>query len=92
MHTKTEKKETPRLRQTCSAERADQLMNDLREGVASGNVREWRAVAEYWQARHDYLLGLLNSARPSISALLAAERIRAAALPELERWLEQPVP
>lgn len=32
-----------------SEERILQLSNDLAEGIVTGTVAEWRAVARYWQ-------------------------------------------
>ena len=43
----------PRLVRRISEDRALKLSNDLSENIASGTLREWRAVAFFWRAKFD---------------------------------------
>ena len=69
----------------CSKERILQLSNDLSEGVSSGDVREWRAVALYFRNLFDQHSGL----RFSLAALTIAEEMRANAISEISKWVKE---
>jgi hypothetical protein len=64
-----------------------QLSNDLSEGIASGTVREWRTVAEFFRQEHDTLYSRLQSMHSTLAALELGERMRNTALEEVSEWL-----
>lgn len=72
-----------------SEERVLQLSNDLSEGIASGSVREWRAVAKYFRDALDQAHNDLNAIRPTVSAMVLGQRCVQHALTEMDGWLKR---
>jgi hypothetical protein len=71
-----------------SEERILQLDNDLSEDIASGTVKDWRAVARYWRNQNDHLLNNLNAIRPSLAALTIGWDCVSNARKEIAIWLK----
>ena len=75
-----------------SEERILGLSNDLSEVIASGNVREWRAVALYFRQQLDALQRKLNAVQPSIAALCTGGRMMTYGIQECQAWLDRYYP
>lgn len=71
----------------CSEERILQLSNDMSEGIESGTVKEWRAVALYFRNLFDKERQSVASLRMSLAALNISEEMRGHALREIAAWL-----
>ena len=70
-------------------ERILQLSNDLSEGIATGTVRDWRAVARYWRDKLDKAHNDINSIRPSVAAMVMGQNCVRFAHREMEEWLKR---
>jgi len=65
------------------------LSNDMTEGITSGTVAQWRAVALYFRNKLDLAHNHINAIRPSVAAYVAARSILKHAGPEMETWLQR---
>lgn len=72
----------------CSEERILQLSNDLSEDMASGTIKEWRAVALYFRKCFDDQFQRTASLRNSLAAFHISEQMRASAKTEIFAWLK----
>jgi hypothetical protein len=81
-----------RLVRRCSEERILQLANDVSEGIASGDVKEWRAVALYFRQQLDLAERRIREFQPSISALCTGTKLMGAGIAELQAWLDRHYP
>jgi len=72
------------LERVVSEERILQLSNDLNEGIESGSIKEWRAVALYFRTELDKL----TPPRSSLAALTIAEKMRSQAMLEIAAWVK----
>ena len=72
----------------CPEERILQLSNDVSEGIASGSVREWRAVALYFRNLFDKERKSVASLCMSLAALNISEEMRGHAMREITAWLK----
>lgn len=70
-------------------ERILKLSNDLSEGINSGTIKEWRAVAYYFRNRMDAAHNDINDIRPTVAAYVAGRNILSHAGPEMEQWLKR---
>ena len=77
-----------RMVSRCSEERILQLSNDVSEGIASGNVREWRAVALYFRNLFDKQHQSIGALRMSLAALTISEEMRTHAVREIAAWVK----
>lgn len=77
-----------RLISRCSEERILQLANDVSEGIASGNVREWRAVALHFRNLFDKQHHSIGALRMSLAALTVSEEMRTHAVREIAAWVK----
>jgi hypothetical protein len=77
-----------RLVSRCSEERILQLSNDVSEGIGSGNVREWRAVALYFRNLFDKQHQSIGALRMSLAALTISEEMRTHAVREIAAWVK----
>jgi len=71
-----------------SEDRVGQLVNDMAENIPSGSVKEWRAVARFFQDRYRSEVNRTANLRLSLAALSIADEMRAVALPEIKQWLK----
>ena len=81
-----------RLVRQCSEERILQLSNDVSEGIASGDVKDWRAVALYFRQQLDLAERRMVETQPSISALCTGAKLMGAGIAELQAWLDRHYP
>lgn len=70
-------------------ERILQLSNDLSEGIKSGTVKEWRAVAYYFRHKLDTAHNDINAIRPSVAAMVLGTNCIRHAHAEMDVWLEK---
>ena len=80
-----------RLVSCISEERILQLSNDMSEGIASGTVGEWRAVAQYFRNQVDKAHNDINSIRPSVAAMVMGQNCVNYAHAEMDAWLKRVV-
>lgn len=66
-----------------------QLSNDLSEGIASGTVQDWRAVALYFRVGQDNAHADINSIRPTVAAMVTGLKMVAFAREEMDGWLKR---
>ena len=90
MKTKKHQKR-PSLVAAISEERILQLSNDLSEGIASGTVREWRAVAKWMHDQADKAQNDINSIRPTVAAMVTGSKCVQYAHAEMDEWLKRVV-
>lgn len=70
-----------------SEKRILQLSNDVSEDMASGTVREWRAVAVYFRNLFDQHNQKLVSLRSSVSSMMIGDELKKTAESEIKEWL-----
>ena len=86
------KSKRKRILKPITEERILQLSNDHSEGIKSGTLREWKAVAQYHQNEHTRMWNELGTMRCHIAALVASWDIHNAAAPEIRKWLRSQTP
>ena len=72
-----------------SEERILQLSNDLSEGINSGTVKDWRAVAKYFRDQLDRAHNDINAIRPSVAAMVMGQNCVRFAHAEMDAWLKR---
>jgi len=82
----------PRLVRRISEERILQLANDLAENIASGDVKEWRSVAQYFQNALMKSEQKMAEIQPSLAALHCGRSLFRHALDEIGRWMDNHYP
>lgn len=65
------------------------LSNDLSECIASGTVKDWRAVALYFRNQLDQATAELNRVQCSVATLVLGRNCMEHSCAELSRWLEE---
>lgn len=78
-----------RLVSCLSEDRILQLSNDMSEGIASGTVKDWRAVAKYFRDQLDRAHNDINSIRPSVAAMVMGQNCVTYAHAEMDAWLKR---
>lgn len=78
-----------RLVSCLSEEQILQLSNDMSEGIASGTVKDWRAVAKYFRDQLDRAHNDINSIRPSVAAMVMGQNCVTYAHAEMDAWLKR---
>jgi hypothetical protein len=68
-------------------ERVNWLINDVHEGLDTGDVSEWRAVAIKESMRADAQALNVMRLRDSLAALSLSEDMRALSIREIKAWL-----
>lgn len=65
------------------------LSNDLSECIASGTIKDWRAVALYFRNEFDRATAELSQVQGSVAALVLGRNCVEHSCNELSRWLER---
>lgn len=82
-------KRKQRLVSKLSKERIFQLSNDLSEGIESGSVSEWRAVALHFRKQHDKSWNELRMVYGCVSTLIIADGLKKTAVVRLQKWIKE---
>lgn len=68
------------------------LVRDLEAGKSTGTVRQWRAVAMYYQTRHAMAAREMEDVQAMIAPLVLGREIYSLAMSEIAGWLNRRVP
>ena len=77
-----------RLRSGIDESRILALSNDLSENIASGTIRDWRAVAWYWRDKFDRISRSHDDIRQSVAALSIGSKMIIESRREMDKWLD----